>query len=174
VLAAAAVLGEDFDARTLSAVAVRPEEELLGSLEEVVAAGLVDEVGAGRYRFNHALTRDAVYAGLGPGRRARLHRAASAALAERFGLDPGPRLAEIALHSCEGAADGVDTGSAVDLAERAAGWALEQGADGQAVTLLTRALAVLPDADVERRRALTRRRGVAYARLMHVLLDSPR
>jgi predicted ATPase len=140
----------------------------------VVAAGLVDEIGAGRYRFNHALTRDAVYAGLGPGRRARLHRAASAALAQRHGLEPGPRLAEIALHGCEGAADGVDALAAVDLAERAADWALEQGADGQAVTLLTGALAVLPDAEVERRRSLTRRRGVAYARLMHVLLDNPR
>lgn len=170
-LPTAAVLGEVFDVRTLSAAAGPPGDALLGLLDEAAAAGLVEEVGAGRYRFAHALTRDAVYAGLGASRRARLHRAAAAALAELHGLEPGPQLAEIALHRCEGAADGTEVDSAVELAEQAANWALEHGADGQAVTLLTRALAVVPDGDVERRRLLTRRRAVAYARLTHALFD---
>jgi DNA-binding SARP family transcriptional activator len=170
-LAAAAVLGEAFDVATLAAVCSCGEDELSGMLEDAVGAGLVDEVGAGRYRFAHALTRDAVYAGLGPSRRARLHRAAAAALTARYGLEPGLHLAEIALHRCEGAADGVEVDAAVDLAESSANWAFERKSFEQAVALLTRALAVLPEADVERRRTLTRRRGIAYARLWHVLAD---
>ena len=39
------------------------------------------------------------------------------------------------------------------------------------MTLLTRALAVLADADAEERRRLTRRRGVAFARLTHAMFD---
>ena len=85
---------------------------------------------------------------------------------------PGPRLAEIALHRCAGAADGSDVEAAVELAERAADWALERDAYEQAVTLLTRALKLLTDADVERRRRITRARAIAYARLTHVLWDS--
>ena len=39
------------------------------------------------------------------------------------------------------------------------------------MTLLTRALALLEDKDVERRRRLTRTRAIAYARLTHALVD---
>lgn len=170
-LGAAAVLGETFDVVTLAAVCNCPTDELLEMLEASVAAGLVDEVGAGRYRFAHALTRDAVYAGRGPSRRARLHRAAANVLTERHGLESGPELVEIALHACEGSADGVGVDRAVELAQRAAEWTFERGAFEQAVTLLTRALAVLPEGDVERGRALTRQRGIAYARLFHALAD---
>ncbi len=76
----------------------------------------------------------------------------------------------IALHLLE-AGRPEDRDRAVDLAERAADWALERDAYEQAVTLLTRALAVLTDADAEERRRLTRRRGVAFARLTHAMFD---
>ena len=169
-LTTASVLGEDFDVDTLAALS-ESDEELLGPLEEGVAAGLVDEVGAGRYRFSHALTRDAIYAGLSASRRARLHRAAAEVLTSRHGAEPGPHLAEIALHRCEGAADGSDVDAAVELATEAARWASDQGADGQAVTLLTRALGIVPDGEVKRRRLLTAQRAVAFQRLWHVLSD---
>jgi DNA-binding SARP family transcriptional activator len=169
-LAAAAVLGEDFEIATLGAT-LGSEDELLAALEEGAAAGLVDEVGAGRYRFSHALTREAVYAGLGASRRARLHRAAADALAERHGGEPGPRLAEIALHRCEGAADGVGADAAVELAVETAHGASDGGAYGQAVMLLTRALALIPDSDVKRRRLVTAQRAIAFQRLSHVLSD---
>jgi DNA-binding SARP family transcriptional activator len=169
-LARASVLGEDFDTSTLATVS-GSGDELLGALEEGVAAGLVDEVGAGRYRFSHALTRDAIYAGLSASRRARLHRAAAEAFREREGNEPGPQLAEIALHRCEGAADGTDVDSAVELAALAATWESDQGAYGQAVMLLTRALAILPDGEVKRRRLLAAQRAVAFQRLSHVLSD---
>ena len=153
-------------------VSGRSAEILEQTLDEAAAAGLIEHVGGERHRFAHALTRDAVYAGLGASRRARLHRAAADALATRYGLDTGPRLAEIALHRCAGAADGSDVEAAVELAERAADWALDRDAYEQAVTLLTRALKLLTDADVERRRRITRTRAIAYARLTHVLWDS--
>jgi hypothetical protein len=88
-------------------------------------------------------------------------------------LEPGPELAAIALHLCAGAR--VEDGRrAVELVERAADWALERDAYEQVVTLLTRALAVLPESDGEGRRRLTRNRGLAYARLTHVLWDTRR
>jgi hypothetical protein len=62
----------------------------------------------------------------------------------------------------------------VELAERAADWALARDAYEQAVTLLTRALAVLADSDVELRRRLTRTRAIAFARLTHALFDVDR
>jgi DNA-binding SARP family transcriptional activator len=173
VLAAAAVLGEAFDVRLVATVTHRREDILAEILDDVVAAGLAEEAGIGRYRFAHALTRDAVYAGLGASRKARLHRSAAAALTDRHGLDSHHHLAEIALHRCEGVADGHDAEEAVELACRAATFALDEGAFEQAVALLTRALAVIPDGDVERRRALTRQRAVAFARLTHAYLDTP-
>jgi DNA-binding SARP family transcriptional activator len=174
VLAAAAVLGEAFDLRLVAAVTRRREDVLAEILDDVVLAGLVEEAGIGRYHFAHALTRDAVYAGLGASRKARLHRAAAGALTQRHGLESRHHLAEIALHRCEGVADGSDVDEAVELAGRAATLALEEGTFEQAVALLTRALAVVPDGDVERRRALTRQRGVAFARLTHAQMDVPR
>lgn len=170
-LTAASVLGESFDVSALELLL--GAGDLLDPLDEASAAGLVDDAASGRYRFAHALTRDAVYGSIGLVRRAELHRRAAAALEGVHGLEPGPELGAIALHLCEGARpkDGARAG---ELAERAADWALARDAYEQVVTLLTRALAVLPDADVERRRRVTRTRAVAYARLTHVMFDLPR
>jgi DNA-binding SARP family transcriptional activator len=171
-LGAAAVLGDAFEVSTLAAVTGIDEPALQQLLDEVDEAGLVEEVSAGRYRFAHRLTRDAVYAGLGPSRRARLHTAAATILAEQHGLEPGRRLGEIALHRCEAAGEGGDP-EAVDLAAAAAAIALDQGAYEQAVALLTRALAVVPSGDLERRRSIARQRAGAFARLTHAVLDVP-
>ena len=169
-LTAASVLGESFDVSALELLL--GVDDLLDALDEASAAGLVDDAASGRYRFSHALTRDAVYGSIGLVRRAELHRRAATALEGVHGLEPGPELAAIAFHLCEGARQ-EDSSRAVELAEQAAAWALERDAYEQVVTLLTRALAVLADSDVERRRRLTRTRAVAYARLTHAQLDSP-
>ncbi len=171
-LGAAAVLGDSFKVAVLAAVTGRDEAALQPVLDEVTGAGLVEEVAAGRYRFAHRLTRDAVYAGLGPGRRARLHAAAASALAEQHGLEPGRRLGEIALHRCEAAGEAGDA-EAVELAAAAAGIAMDEGAYEQAVALLTRALAVVPAGDVERRRLIARQRARAFVRLTHAVMDVP-
>lgn len=167
-LAAASVLGVSFELPALEAL----EESggLLDALEEACRAGLVEEASGGRYRFAHALTRDVVYGSIGPARRAELHRWAADAIERVHGLDPGPELAAIALHLFDSARQ-EDVARGVELAERAASWALDRDAYEQVVTLLTRALAVMADPDVERRRRLTRARAVAYARLTHALFD---
>jgi DNA-binding SARP family transcriptional activator len=171
-LGAAAVLGDSFEVTVLAAVTGTDEDALQGILDEAAEAGLVEEVSAGRYRFAHRLTRDAVYAGLGPGRQVRLHAAAATALAQQHGHGPGRRLGEIAFHRCEAADEAGDV-EAVDLAAEAAAIAMDEGAYEQAVALLTRALAVVPDGDVERRRAIAGQRARAFARLTHAILDTP-
>lgn len=170
VLAAAAILGVSFEVSVLELLL--GERELLNALDEASAAGLLDDAASGRYRFAHALTRDAVYGSIGLVRRAELHRRAAAALEGVHGRAPGPELVAIAFHLCEGARP-EDREQAVELAEQAAMWALERDAYEQVVTLLTRALTVLADSDVERRRRLTRARAVAYTRLTHAQLDAP-
>jgi DNA-binding SARP family transcriptional activator len=167
-LAQASVLGESFDLAPLEQLVA--QDDLLDALDEAAAAGLLEDGAGGRYRFSHALTRDAVYGSIGPGRRADLHRRAAAALERVHGLESGPELGAIALHLCEGAST-EDRPRAVELAERAATWAGERDGWEQVVTLLTRALSLLEDKDVERRRRLTRTRAIAYARLTHALVD---
>jgi len=70
----ASVVGEEFELRVLEHVGVLDEGELLNALDEASRAGLAFEVpgAVGRYRFAHALTRDAVLAAMGGTRRARL------------------------------------------------------------------------------------------------------
>ena len=164
----ASVLGESFDLSVLERF--DGPDGVLDALDEAAAAGLLDDGAGGRYRFAHALTRDAVYGGIGASRRSDLHRRAAAALEQVHGLEPGPVLGEIAVHLCI-AAGPADRERAVELAEQAAVWAGERDAWEQVVTLLTRALAVLDETDVERRRRLMRTRAVAYARLTHALVD---
>ena len=164
----ASVLGESFDLAVLERF--DGADRALDALDEAAATGLLEDGAGGRYRFAHALTRDAIYGSIGAGRRSDLHRRAAAALEAVHGLEPGPELGEIAIHLCVGAGP-ADRTRAVDLAEQAAAWAGERDAWEQVVTLLTRALAVLDEAEVERRRRLMRTRAIAYARLTHALVD---
>jgi DNA-binding SARP family transcriptional activator len=165
-LTAASVLGESFDLAVLQLLA--ESSDLLDALDEASAAGLVDDAGGGRYRFAHALTRDAVYGAVGQSRRGELHQRAAAALEQVHGLEPGPELAAIALQLLAGAG-GRNSDRAVELAERAADWSLERKGYEQAVMLLTRALPHAAEGD--RRRAVARKRAVAFQRLTHAYLD---
>lgn len=81
----AAVLGRQFDLAALRALVGLPEEEVLDGLEPAVRAGLVEEHGIDRFRFSHALVRDAAYESVALSRRARLH-ARAAEYAEASGL----------------------------------------------------------------------------------------
>jgi hypothetical protein len=73
VLRPAAVLGRAFALDVLAPVSGRPDGEVLDALEPALAAGLVVEDEVDRFRFSHALIRDAVLAPLPLSRRARLH-----------------------------------------------------------------------------------------------------
>ena len=164
-LTAASVLGVSFELVVLELLA--RSSALLDPLDEAAAAGLVDDAGGGRYRFAHALTRDAIYGAIGQSRCCELHRRAATALEQVHGLEPGPELAAIALHLFAAGSD--DARRAVDLAENAADWSLERKGYEQAVTLLTRALPYAAEGD--RRRAIARKRAVAFQRLTHAYLD---
>jgi DNA-binding SARP family transcriptional activator len=92
-LRTAAVIGRRFDAATLSRAAGVDEDDLLDIVEPAEAAGLVREVGIGRFTFAHALVRDTLVSGLSASRRARAHARVAEALE-----DSPDRAGERALH----------------------------------------------------------------------------
>ena len=71
----------------LAAAVPLPEERLLASARRAVASGLLVPAGDG-YAFNHALTRQVLYAHLLPGERRHLHHRLAEALAARPNSDP--------------------------------------------------------------------------------------
>ena len=79
VVQVAAVMGRDFDWRLLAAACAVPEAEVDAALEAGVSSLLLAVTGD-RFRFRHALTREAVVGTLLPPRRAALAAAALAAI----------------------------------------------------------------------------------------------
>lgn len=130
LLAAAAVVGRDFDERVAHEVAGG------GSLEPAVRLGIVAMTSPGRYRFSHALVAEALADELDASERARLHLRAAQAI-ERHGVDASA----LAHHLLE--AGHLAAAAAVDAAERAAADALGLLAFEDAATLLARALEAL-------------------------------
>jgi DNA-binding SARP family transcriptional activator len=100
VVSAAAVLGVEFDATTLSALVDVAEGPLLEALEAALGARLVVELpgGPGRFAFEHALVRATLYGRLSATRRARLHGRAAEAIAERHADDLADRFPALARH----------------------------------------------------------------------------
>jgi DNA-binding CsgD family transcriptional regulator len=93
LLEVAAVAGRRVDHELLAAVADQPLERLVGLLREAVshhvlvaeeAKGPTGADGEGTYAFRHALVQEAVYGGLLPVERRRLHAAYAGALAARL------------------------------------------------------------------------------------------
>lgn len=73
VLRTAAVAGRRVEHDLLRAAVGLPEEELEGALREAIGRQLLVPGQGDTYAFRHALAREAVYADLLPGERARLH-----------------------------------------------------------------------------------------------------
>ena len=120
VLGLASVLGREFDLDALEQLTGVPRRDLLGLLDEAVAARLVSEAPGtpGRLRFAHALIRDSVYEGLTSARRIEAHREAGEVLEAQHAGDVEPVLAELAYHFVQ-AGQGGETDKAVDYARRA-------------------------------------------------------
>jgi len=137
ILAAGSVVGRSFDLTLLGAMTDLEPAVLAAALSEAVAAEVVVDDGDGRYTFSHALVQDALYSGLGPTRRVRLHRRAAEAIES---LRPD-EIAAIAHHHCCALPVG-DRDRAVDAARRAGADAAVRGAHEQAVEHFERALAV--------------------------------
>ncbi len=104
----AAVIGREFDLRTLESVANVPGERLLELLHEADEAGFLSEpAGAvGRYAFAHALVRETLYEEIPTPVRVRLHRRVGEVLEAAHTSDAGPYLAELAHHFFQGALSG--------------------------------------------------------------------
>ncbi|MER5931514.1 AAA family ATPase [Streptomyces sp. NPDC002054] len=75
----AALLGGEFTVRELACLVDRPTRDLLGLLEEPLAAGLLREAG-GRLEFRHPVVRQALYADLPGPLRSALHQDGARAL----------------------------------------------------------------------------------------------
>ncbi len=163
-LAIAAVLGDEFDLIDVTSASGLRQAEAVDALDAALRARLIEEAGAaGRYRFGHALVRDAVVARLSASRRALMHRRIAEALE---GLAPDrlePRLTELAWHLAE-AAPTVDARKAADYALRAAERSLAQLAYEEAAEILARGLEGLGDEVSDRRVRLLLALGDAHAR----------
>jgi DNA-binding CsgD family transcriptional regulator len=146
VLEIAAVVGRDFELRTLQPASGLDGDRLLELLEEAEAARVVAEVpgGLGHWRFAHVLVREVLYEGLPAARRIRLHGRVGEALEAVYVADPGPHLAELAHHFVAAAPGGeAMAGRAVRVATAAGRRALTLLAWEEAADLFERALAAL-------------------------------
>jgi tetratricopeptide (TPR) repeat protein len=154
LLAAAAVIGPDFDWSLLSAMLRMPLRRAAALLSEAKAARVVEEApGEGRYRFVHALVREVLYSDLPDAQRRQLHHQAGATLEQRHGGHLEGREAELAAHFRQ-AGGGPDLARALELSEAAADRSLRLLAHEDAATHLERALDLLElvdDADDHRR-----------------------
>ncbi|RGA01602.1 hypothetical protein DI270_028655 [Microbispora triticiradicis] len=157
LLEAAAVLGREVSFDALEAACGLGAEEVMLRLEPAVATGLLVEVPGGfDYRFSHALVRDALYAGLGRVRAARLHLRTGEALESL----PGVEVSVLAHHFVAASRAG-GAAKAVEYAVRAARQAAARCAYDEAADWWDRALAALGPGDPARRCALLVRRGEA-------------
>jgi DNA-binding SARP family transcriptional activator/tetratricopeptide (TPR) repeat protein len=100
VLAAAAVLGRDFDVELLAAMSGADEDRVLDAVERAARSNLLVEpkTSPGRLSFAHALVREVLLDGTMVVRRQRLHRAAANAIEAGAGDALDERAAEIAHH----------------------------------------------------------------------------
>src|SRR5262249_37313317 len=100
ILAAAAVLGRDFELAALDRVTNSGEDELLDAMDAALAEHVIVESGGrpGSYAFAHPLIRETIYEQLSRARRARTHARAGAALASLYDEQLDDHASELALH----------------------------------------------------------------------------
>lgn len=134
VLAAAAVVGRGFDVAVLDLLTGDPDA-VAEAVEGAQVLGLVDEEGPGRYRFTHALVRDALDEALSAPARARLHARVAAALEQVWAGRVGEVAADLAEHYR--LAGPAHARSGWVLARRAAAEAVKASAYDEALRLIT-------------------------------------
>ena len=144
VLAAASVIGHDFDLALLSHLTQRGAGELLEALDGSLANDTVvpsNEV-LGGYAFDHELIREVLYEGLSAAERCRLHLRAAEGLLRRKEAGQTVSSAELARHFLAALPQG-DTSQAVEHARAAAAAASRMGSHADARVFLRRALEAL-------------------------------
>ena len=109
IVSLASLTGREFDLRSLEWLitndrvemdASLSNENLLGLLEEALAARVIEEVpeNVGRYQFSHALIQETLSSQLSSVRRARMHADIGQALEDRYDAEADNYAAEIAYH----------------------------------------------------------------------------
>jgi class 3 adenylate cyclase/DNA-binding CsgD family transcriptional regulator len=158
VLELAAVVGRRFDFALLQRLAHHDEDALLSLLKELIAAQLVVEESAEGFAFRHALTRQAIYAGLLARERAALHRTIAKAIERSYADALDPPVADLAYHYFEAGS----WEQALEFARRAGARAQALGAPLAAVEQFTRALDAAGALGATPAPALYLARGQAY------------
>jgi tetratricopeptide (TPR) repeat protein len=146
-LDAAAVVGDEFEPWLLASVTNIAASELEDVLESAVAADVLVEQPGRRYRFGHAMFRDALYRDLPPSRRRALHALLLGVLEQRQTQASHASLAELAHHALEAAPEGLQ--HAVALALDAAQDAVLRVAYDDALALFERTRKLLESLALE-------------------------
>ena len=144
VLATAAVVGRSFDVVVVGRAASAPADVVDDAVEAALMRGLVDVEEPGRYRFTHALVRDAIYDGVAAPARARAHAEVALALEDRYAGRLLDHVGELAEHYRQ--AGPAHARSGWVFARRAAQAAAAQSAHDEALRLYREA-ADLQDLD---------------------------
>ena len=163
VVAFAAVAGRHFDFAVLQQVMHCDEDRLLLLVKELMATQLVVEVSADQFAFRHALTQQAVYAGLLARERRSLHRVLAEAIEEPSDTTPmlDTHLADLASHYYEAEV----WAKALEYAQRAGERALVLYAPRAATLHLTHALDAAHHLHITPPGKLYHARGQAYETL---------
>ena len=138
LLQLASVFGREVDPELLDAVGLLDDDAMLGAVEALLVAQVLEEGRDGRFRFAHDKLREVAYEQIPPGRRRALHRSAARAI-ERAGQgrdDPGdyPALAHHWYRSIGDRADDPFAASmAVDALEKSVIHAVNGGLPGEAI-----------------------------------------
>jgi DNA-binding SARP family transcriptional activator len=138
VLTVAAVVGSEFDVGVFEELADLDIDAVLTALEEAGGAHLIDEAGANRFSFAHAIVRGALYDQLSESRRVRLHGRVAEALERLYAADLSEHLSELAYHYADANSD-----KAAHYALDAAHAALDRLAFEDAVNICRRGLAAV-------------------------------
>jgi DNA-binding SARP family transcriptional activator len=143
VLLVAAVTGQEFDLDIVRAATGVDDDDALDAVELALLSGLVveDPVTVGRFRFAHALIREAIYSEISRARRARLHARVGQALLDRRGS--GAEHARQVAHHWWLAAPAVGPDRAIPHVVAAAHACLDTLAHEEAERLLRRSLDLL-------------------------------
>jgi len=161
ILTLAAMVGHRFDFDLLRALSGLDEMELFDLVKELIAAQLVVEDAGDHFAFRHALTREAINAGLLDRERRMLHRRIADALVQLHAGSPETWLDELSAHYF---AAGAWT-QALDTARRAGARAFALHAPRVAAEHLTRAIAARRALGLPPDPELHQERGRAYETL---------
>ena len=131
VTAHAAVVGRTFDVDVVAGSTGLELEQVEQAVETLQVLGLVEDLEPGRYRFSHALVRDAVYERLTATTRSRTHGRVATALEQRAHGEVLEHALELAAHYRQ--AGPAYARSAWIFAERAALTAAERSAHDDAL-----------------------------------------